>query len=155
MFEIILVPLDGSELAEAALTPALELREKFGSRLILVRSVEPISHLLMQPPTVFDTGAAAAANVELLEKALAAERAEAERYLDGIRARLAPGGPVEAIAAEGDPAEAVIRTAAERGAGLIIMSSHGRGGLGRLVFGSVADAVLRRSTVPVLLTRSA
>jgi nucleotide-binding universal stress UspA family protein len=58
------------------------------------------------------------------------------------------------VVAEGEAADAIVEQAAENGANLIIMSSHGRGGLGRLVFGSVADAVLRHSPVPVLLLRS-
>jgi nucleotide-binding universal stress UspA family protein len=54
---------------------------------------------------------------------------------------------------DADAADAIVDTAHERNAGLIVMASHGRGGLGRALFGSVADSVLRRSRVPVLLIR--
>jgi nucleotide-binding universal stress UspA family protein len=152
MFETILVPLDGSELAERALAAALELKAKFGSRLILVRSVEPASHHLVQAPGVMESPAAAVANVELIQKMTEAEQSEAHTYLGALRDKL--GADVEALVIEDDAADAIVQTAAEKQAGLIVMSSHGRGGLGRLVFGSVADAVLRRSPVPVLLLRS-
>src|SRR3990170_1633771 len=153
MFETILVPLDGSELAEAARATGVERQAKFGSRLLLLRAVEPLSRRLAQPPAIFESPAAAAANVELLEKMTAAEREEAQTYLEALRPRLERGGRVEALVMEGEAAEAVVSAAAARGADLVVMSSHGRGGLGRLVFGSVADAVLRQSGVPVLLIR--
>lgn len=154
MFETILIPLDGSGLAEAALEPALALKEKFGSRLILLRSIESVSQRLVHTPGVFEPPAGAAANVELIEKVIDAERDEARAYLEGVRQRLGAPADVEALLMEGEPADAIVTAASERSAGLIVMSSHGRGGLGRLVFGSVADSVLRHSPLPVLLVRS-
>jgi nucleotide-binding universal stress UspA family protein len=151
MFETILVPLDGSELAEAALPVAKELKDKFGSRLILVQAVEPASHRLAQAPAFMDSPAAAAAQVELVEQAIEAERNEAKIYLDEQADKLGPS--VEAYLVEDDPKDAIVTVAKEKGATLIIMSSHGRGGLGRLVHGSVADAVLRSNEIPVLLLR--
>ncbi len=154
MFETILVPLDGSALAEAALAPALELQAKFGSRLLLLRAVEPMSHRLMQPPGIIESPSAAAANVELIGKMTAAEREEARDYLSALRSRLVAAGQIETLVVDGEPAAAVVEAAKGRGVGLIVMSSHGRGGIERLVFGSVADAVLRESAVPVLLIRA-
>ena len=152
MFETILVPLDGSELAETALTPALELKPKFNSKLILLRAVEPASHHLVQAPGVFESPSAAVANVELIQKMTEAEQEEARTYLEKVRQRVG-GDNVEAILVEADATDAIVETAQERGAGLIIMSSHGRGGLGKLIFGSVADGVLKHSKTPVLLIR--
>lgn len=154
MFETILVPLDGSELAESALPVALELMQKFGSRLLLVRTLEPQSHRLSQAPALFESPAEAASNVQLLEQIMASERAGAKAYLDATVQKLA-SPQVEALIVEGHPPDVIVSLAQERGASLIIMSSHGRGGLGRLVFGSVADVVLRHSKTPVLLMRSA
>jgi nucleotide-binding universal stress UspA family protein len=153
MFETILVPLDGSELAEAAIPVALELKSRFNARIILMRAVEPASSRLAQAPGVFESPSAVAANVELLQQIEETEREEAKEYLDEAKAQLSGDG-VETVVAEGEAADAIVEQAAENGAKLIIMSSHGRGGLGRLVFGSVADAVLRHSPVPVLLLRS-
>ena len=153
MFETILVPLDGSGLAEEALSVADELKSKFSSRVILLRSVESASHHLVQAPGVFESPAAAVANVELIQKMTQAEQSEARAYLEAVRTRLGGGSEVEALIVEGEAADAIVDTADEHHASLIVMSSHGRGGLGRLVFGSVADAVLHRSHVPVLLIR--
>jgi nucleotide-binding universal stress UspA family protein len=151
MFEVILVPLDGSELAETALPVAKELKDKFGSRVILVQAVEPSTHRLAQAPGFFESPAAAAAQVELVEQVIDAEREEAKTYLDATADKLGSG--VEAYIVEDDPKDAIVSLAKEKGARLIIMSSHGRGGIGRLVFGSVADAVLRSNEIPVLLLR--
>ena len=151
MFETVIVPLDGSELSEAALEPAKEIAVKFGARVILLRAVEPVAHLIaQQPPMVMESPAAAEANVELLEEVVEAEEKDAAAYLQDIKAHF---GDAEAIVTDADPADAIVDTAHERDAGLIVMASHGRGGLGRALFGSVADSVLRRSRVPVLLIR--
>ena len=153
MFESILVPLDGSALAESALTAAVELKTKLGARLLLVRSVEPVSHHIIGAPGMLESPATAAANVEMIQKMTAAEREEAAAYLEAIRGRFGGGSDIETLVVEDDAPQAIVKTAVERQIGLIVMSSHGRGGLGRLVFGSVADAVLRESRVPVLLLR--
>jgi len=153
MFETVLVPLDGSELAEAALEPAREIGAKFGSLLVLLRVIDPISHhIAAQPPAVYDTPASAEASVELLEQVVEAERQEAMQYLEAVRGRMG-GGKLEYLVVEGEARDAIIETATERQAGLIVMSSHGRGGLGRVIFGSVADHILRNSHTPILLIR--
>lgn len=153
MFETILVPLDGSELAERALAPALELRQKLGTKIILVRAVESLSQHMLQTPAVIETAGAAAANVELMEEVVEAEQSEAKTYLQAL---IAKSGEIngEAVIVEGEAADAIVELAKQRNAGLIVMSSHGHGGLGRLIFGSTTDEVLRHSDVPVLLIRS-
>jgi nucleotide-binding universal stress UspA family protein len=152
MFETVIVPLDGSELAEAALEPAREIRDKFDSTLLLVRAIDPITHLIAtQAPGVFETPASAEANVQLIEQVVEAERAEATKYLDAIAERI--GGRTECAVVEGQAGEVITTQAHERNAGLIVMSSHGRGGLGRVLRGSVADHVLQHSNQPVLLIR--
>jgi nucleotide-binding universal stress UspA family protein len=153
MFETILVPLDGSELSEAALAPAAELRAKFNARLILLRVVEPASHHLVQTPGVFESPAAAVANVELIQKMTEAEKDEAHTYLNALHQKLGGDARIEPLLIEGEPADAIAEMAEKQGAGLIVMSSRGRGGLGRLVFGSVADAIVHNSPIPVLLIR--
>ena len=152
MFETIVVPLDGSELSEEALPLANEVAAKFGSRILLVRVVDSVAMLVAQTPALLDAPAAAAANVELIEEVAKAERDEAAAYLATVQAKLA-GRTTEAIIVEGGAAEEISRVAAERGAGLVVMCTHGRGGLGRLLYGSVADAVLRHGATPVLLAR--
>jgi nucleotide-binding universal stress UspA family protein len=140
----ILVPLDGSELAEAALAPAAVLAGLFRARLLLLRVVEP-------PATA---GAAFGAGYDDTDDDPAAALSEAEGYLEGVARSLHEDGPPpEVAAAEGPAAATIARVARERGAGLIAMGTHGRSGLGRLVLGSVATGTLHQAAVPLLLVR--
>jgi nucleotide-binding universal stress UspA family protein len=85
------------------------------------------------------------------------ERAEAEArdYLIGIGKRLEDKGiKIEPVVLFGDPASEIVDYATKTNADLIVMSSHGRSGIGRWAFGSVADKVLRASPVPVMLIRA-
>jgi nucleotide-binding universal stress UspA family protein len=152
MFETVIIPLDGSKLAEAAIEPALEIAGKFDSTLVFVRAIDPVTHLIAtQAPGVFESPASAEANVELIEQVVHAERDEAMKYLEDVRGRIR--GKTEFVVLEGQAGDAITEAAKEKNASLVVMSSHGRGGLGRVIFGSVADHVLQNSHVPVLLIR--
>ena len=134
----ILVPLDGSELAEAALPVAESLTRSADTTFVLVRAVEV-------RPTVSEI---AGARWDALAKA--------ERYLhtvaDDLRARRFPN--VE-IAALYGPADAVILGAAGRyEADLIVMATSGRSGVRRHLHGSVAETVVRGTQTPVFLVRA-
>jgi nucleotide-binding universal stress UspA family protein len=154
MFEKILVPLDGSELAEEVLHRVVELSKKLGSTVVLVQAIDSLSQRLVALNGIEPAGAVAA-NVEAVENAIDAEKDAAEAYLTRMKAHFTSEGlPVETFLGEGQPVEVILDLAEKEGAGLIAMTTHGRGGLGRLVFGSVSDAVLRHSNVPVLLLRS-
>lgn len=141
----VLVPLDGAAIAEQAIPFAAALPGP-GGRLAFVQvipGVEPIRDLLGR--VTVPEGA-----VEDVEE----DRARAELgEIAGRWASLLPGGP-ELVVAVGDPAEAIVRVAEERGAALIVAASHGRGALGRLAFGSVADALTRTAACPVLIVRA-
>ena len=136
-FKTILVPLDGSSLAESALPRAMTFA-KDGARLILVRAAE--AHTL-------PTADAAEAQVKVVR--------DADDYLATVKTRLAKAGArdVETSVWYGPPAEVIVEAARFRKADLIVMSSHGRSGLGRLVLGSVAETVLRATQTPILLIR--
>ncbi len=146
MFKSILVPLDGSTLAEQALAPASRLAERFGGELLLLRVVTPerarpgLPHLTPRPGSF-----SAVAARPLM--------AEAEAYLAGLELPV-PNIPVRRQVLNGAPPELIVATAAEQGIDLIVMSTHGRAGLLRLLYGSVAEAVLRGASVPVLLVPS-
>jgi nucleotide-binding universal stress UspA family protein len=132
----ILVPLDGSIVAEAALRPAVSLARKEAARLVLLRAAE--AHALPTTDPV-------EAQVQVMR--------EAEEYLRATRDRVRAGGvaDVEIAAWYGPPAEAIVEAARSRHVDLIVMSSHGRSGVASLVLGSVAASVLRASPVPLLL----
>jgi nucleotide-binding universal stress UspA family protein len=134
----ILVPLDGSLLAESALEPAIALACEHDAELVLLRAAEARS-LPMADPTVAQVNAVRTA----------------EEYLAGVRARISRSGAsrVETTVWYGAPAAVIVDAARFRQADLIVMSSHGRSGLGRLVLGSVAETVQRATHVPLLLIR--
>jgi nucleotide-binding universal stress UspA family protein len=140
----ILVPLDGSALAEAALAPAAALAGPLRARLLLLRAVEP--------PVV--AGAAYATGYVYADYDPGPALEEARGYLEGVARGLRERGLTADVAAEEGPAAAAIaRAARERGAGLIAMATHGRSGIGRLVLGSVATGVLHQAAAPLLLLR--
>lgn len=144
MIARILVPLDGSEVGEAALPTAEALAGPLGAELIVLRVVEPLSAV----------EAVAAAGV-VAPDALFLRELEAKEYLGRVRERLARAGRrVRAELRRGQAAPEILAAVADTKADLVAMSSHGRTGLGRLLFGSVAQAVLARATVPVLLVRA-
>lgn len=156
MFNRILVPLDGSDLAETVLSYVQELAPKVGAEVLLVRAVPTLAHLV----TLGSAGGAdlagggVMADAELANEAYEAERRAAESYLKEVRARLERDGLRTGMQmVEGAPADSIIELASP--GTLIAMCTHGRGGLGRLVLGSVADEVLRNVHVPVLLIRHA
>ncbi len=134
----ILVPLDGSPLAESALHRAAELSAE-GATLILLRAAE--AHSLP--------------GVDSCEAQVHVVR-EAEEYLAEVNERLARKGvkSVETSVWYGPAASAIVEAARLRKADLIVMSTHGRSGLGRLIMGSVAQSVLRGTTTPILLLRA-
>lgn len=136
-FEKILVPLDGSRLAEAALWKAIELA-KPAARLFLLRAAE----------------AYAMPGADPVDAQVSAVR-EAEEYLGTVAERVREAGisKVETHVWYGPAAAAITEAAGVHDVDLIVMSSHGRSGLGRLFLGSVTESVLRGTTTPVLVFR--
>jgi nucleotide-binding universal stress UspA family protein len=142
MYKRALVPLDGSMVAEGIVPFVLEIAGPLDMEVTLLRILVPA------PPVVVE--GASYVVVDDAEK----HRAEAEEYLAGVAAELrAKGVRVKTGVRRGEPVAEILEGAREAGADLIAMTTHGRGGLGRLLFGSVAEAVLRQSEVPVLLMR--
>jgi nucleotide-binding universal stress UspA family protein len=146
LFKRILIPLDGSALSEQILAPALELGGLAQAEYVLLRAAEPF--ILV--------GYAPLAQVSRLDVKLTQEElAEAQRYLACVAERLgAEGRPTRtrALLTE-QPAVAIQDEARLQDADLIAMTTHGRSGLARLLLGSVADKVLRGSTLPLLVQR--
>ena len=154
MFEKVIVPLDGSDLAERVLPMAAAISAKVGGKLILIHAVESVAQRMVTAPSVFEAPSAAATNFDLMQQAVDAEKETTKAYLSSVKSRYAGQvADIEAVIIDGDAAHSIVGYARQINADLIAMSTHGRGGLGRLVFGSVADAILRSSRVPVLMQR--
>lgn len=141
----ILVPLDGSDLASSILPPVEEFAKTMGATLVLVHAVTPITAL-----PGFETQAPAAINI------LDELQRHAQEYLAKLVAEVkARGVEATGLVAIDDPVHAILEAADETRADLIAVATHGRGGLGRAILGSVADGVVRRSAdVPCLVLRA-
>lgn len=138
----ILIPLDGSKTAEAAIPEAVQMA---------CCTNAPCSFVLLRvAPARILPGA------DVIGDWVAAVR-EADGYLATVKKGLVEEGigPIETHVWQGAAAPAIIHAAQVHHADLIVMTSHGRGGIARLVLGSVAEAVLRGSRVPILLIRPA
>ena len=153
MYDQLLVALDGSDEAEHVLSHAEALARAFGSRITLLRATSSAAMLLTQSAGGGPGLGEVAATMDPTP-ILEAEQAGAAEYLARIAGRLQSQGlAVNTETPQGEAESVIVQRARELGAGLILMTTHGRGGLGRVVFGSVADAVLRHAPCPVLLVR--
>jgi nucleotide-binding universal stress UspA family protein len=133
----ILVPLDGSPLAEIALPKALELlSDAPGSTLMLLRAVE----------------ACTLPGVDPIDVQVTAVR-EAQSYLAAVAERLREQGVTQVVKSVwySNATDAIVEASRLRRVELIVMATHGRSGLRRALRGSVAESVLRRTRTPILL----
>lgn len=141
MYKRIILTLDSSPLAEQAIPHAVAVAKAFDASLEIVTVVPVVQEdMLLAAGVTIDW--------EL-------EVAHYEEYLKGVVTRIEEEGiTVHSEVRRGDVAEEILRHSKDFHADLIVMSTHGRSGLGRWVYGSVADRVLRYASVPVLLVRA-
>ena len=145
MYQKILVPLDGSQRAEAILPHVEDLARRYQAKVILLQVVEP-DPLIVGPDMVYP----------IVDRQIVEERIKkAEDYLSALQASLGQSG-IEAttFVRHGPIVEEIIKRAEREGADLIAMASHGRTGLARVFYGSVASGLLNRVDRPLLLIRS-
>lgn len=151
----ILVGLDGSSWAEAALPYVEKIATAGNTTVVLMRVVPPAGKSTAEPPQNSTHDEADDRSGVEVDADLRRHDSKAEHYLADIAERLGQRGvTVETAIVSGEPAPVLIEQAQLRGAELIILSTHGRSGLGRWIYGSVADQVMRESTVPVVLIPS-
>lgn len=141
MFDHLIVPLDGSSLAECVLPHAVALAQPFESRITLLRAVGgPL------------TGGVTKATDPL---GWQMRRAEARAYLDDLVTRLQEVGVhADREVLEGEAAEQIVQYGRDKGADLIILSSHGRSGLSQWNVGSIVQKVILRAYMPVMIVRA-
>ena len=144
----ILVPLDGSELAESVLPCVEDLARRLSAQVHFVQVVSLDASLLVA------ASAGRSYTARLLASELRAETGEASAHLSRLAETwTARGFETDWEVVYGEPVRCIIACAGRRGADLIAMSTHGRSGVIRLLFGSVAERVVRDSHLPVLLFR--
>ena len=141
----ILLPTDFSGCANYALPYAAAIARAVDATVICVNVVEPIV------PAVGYTGMAEAMPIAEMSEQM---EDSAERELpDVMRCEDLRGLKVEEVIGHGDAAAEIVRVADEQEVDLIVISSHGRTGLGRIIFGSTAEAVVRHARCPVLVVK--
>jgi nucleotide-binding universal stress UspA family protein len=142
MYSKILVPLDGSALAERAVKEAAEIARGTGAELILLKVVQvPLSKV-----------PEAGESEEI--KSVQEIAAKARIYLDGIASRYAKDSiKIQAVVLEGPAAAAILGYAHDKDVDVIVMSTHGRTGLSKALMGSVAEQVVLTTKRPVMLVK--
>lgn len=151
MYERILVPLDGSKLGEAALPYVEELVSRLCPEVKVEVTLLEVVPLLVRSVVEVD----GSLSVPYTDKQMEPFKQAARNYLnktgEGLRSK---GATVKTKVGVGNAAEEILEVSDEANVSLIAMSTHGRGGISRWAFGSVADKVLHGAKVPVLLVRA-
>jgi len=141
MYKKLLVPLDGSEVSESIMPQVVNVAKPSKATVILFQSHEPI-----------DLPVRDVMGEDIATKLDTVTREDAHTYLNKIAGDLASQGiKAETALAKGKAADAILQYASTHAVDLIVMATHGRSGISRWAFGSVAEKVLRQSPVPVLL----
>lgn len=144
----ILCPTDFSPPSYEALKLAVKVAQHFDAELWVMHVIPPIP----LPAPVGDTPFVPGFDLPLYEQEL---RASSEKALqDVIAARIPPTLGAHAVLAPGDPAREIIRAAEEEKVDLIVIATHGHTGWGRVIFGSVAERVVRLAPCPVLTIKA-
>ena len=143
MYSKILVPLDGSKVAEGVLPHAKALAYSEGAELILLTvGANPAMDFVFSDPG-------------LAQSAVEEQEEKSKKYIDGIEADLKSAGfKTSALLRNGSTAETILEVAEELQVDAIAMSTHGRTGPARWLLGSIAERVVHSSKVPVLLIRA-
>ena len=152
MYAKVLVPLDGSDIAERALAHARNLANAFGARVYLLQVIaapheyEAARDGGGESPSMVDYA------LELAQEITAGQQTRAEQYLEAVAAQLASQGlQVDTAVRQGVTLETITTFVEEHGIDLIVMSTHGRGYVQRFLVGGVTDRVIRSSHVPVVV----
>ena len=141
MYKKLLVPLDGSEVSESIMPQVIAVAKPSKASVVLFQAHERVERPVRE-----------VMGEDIAKKLETVTREDARTYLEKIGGDLAKHGiKTTIIIAEGRPAESIVEYATKNAIDLIVMATHGRSGITRWAFGSVADKVLRQSPVPVLL----
>ena len=142
MYKRVLIPLDGSALAEQALPHAIAQASHFQADLILLKVVEPFAH-------------ARGMSLSDMERIRQQSHTWSREYLERLAADIQQHGVlVKRVTIDGRPHTGIAEYAETKRVDLIVMSTRGQSGLSRWLMGSVADRVVRGAMVPVLLVRT-
>jgi nucleotide-binding universal stress UspA family protein len=140
-FRRILIAVDGSPIAAHAADVGIDLARSLGGEVALIHVVDPAQNW------VPESGVPAAELVKLAEQ-------DGKRLLAELRPRATLQAPPLEFVQVGKPASEIVKAAKDWLADIIVIASHGRGGISRLLLGSVAEGVMRHASCPVLVVRA-
>lgn len=146
MYKKIMVPLDGSHIAECVIPHIEAIAKKSSAKVELVTVIEPLE---------IPTRGQIAISDDEIKKIDSEGKKEANKYLDQVSARLTKAGvKSDTVILSGRAADRLTRYAVNNDIDLIIMATHGRSGISRMFWGSVAEKILRATEIPVLLIKT-
>ena len=145
MYQHILIPTDGSELAESAVTHGLSLAKSVGAKVTVIIVEDPLNWLPLVEAGAFEPLGKYAEQIKIFAASVLNRAANAAKHA-GVSCDTLQVGDAQ-------PYQAIIATATDRGCDLIVMASHGRSGLAAIVLGSVTNKVLTYTKTPVLVCR--
>ena len=147
MYKKIMVPLDGSQIAECVIPHIEAIARKSSSKVELVTVIEPLE---------IPTRGQIAISDDEIKKIDSEGKKEANKYLGQVSDRLTKSGiKTDTVVLSGKAADRLTRYAVNNDIDLIIMATHGRSGISKLFWGSVAEKILRATEIPVLLIKTA
>jgi len=147
MYKKIMVPLDGSQIAECVIPHIEAIARKSSSKVELVTVIEPLE---------IPTRGQIAISDDEIKKIDSEGKKEANKYLSQVSERLIKSGiKTDTVILSGKAADRLTRYAVNNDIDLIIMATHGRSGISKLFWGSVAEKILRATEIPVLLIKTA
>lgn len=152
----LIVPLDGSELAELVLPHVAHLASGMGLPVTLLQITPPEEEYYRFAAMGPGLAPAAVPTTSSITEIVQVVAQEASSYLDDVKSRLISQGvqSVETHVSQGNPADVIVDRVSGDDGGLVAMTTHGRSGVGRMMLGSVAERVIRQSGCPVLVVRA-
>ena len=158
MYSKILLTLDGSDVSQQAIPHAVTLAKQTGAEVVLLQVIDSEAQMLMRAAgATIEPIAVGQVTADIAHEAVVAEREEAQTNLDGVKAAMQAQGVsnVTTVIREGYPGDEIVAAADESKADVVVIATHGRSGIGRVILGSVADHVVRHAgQASVLLVRA-
>ncbi|MBT5773788.1 MAG: universal stress protein [Dehalococcoidia bacterium] len=159
MYQKILLPLDGSDLSHQAIPHAIAVATGIDSEVTLLQVIDSVAHIISETtPATIEPVPSGELTVEIAESAVQAQREAAEVNLATATAQIVAGGidaaRISTEVVEGNASQAIEGAVERLGCDLVIIATHGRSGIKRVLLGSVADHVARNTPgAAVLLIR--
>ena len=159
MYKKILLPLDGSALSHQAIPHAIAVATGIGAEVVLFQVIDSVAHIISETtPATIEPIPSGELTVEIAESAVEGQRQAAQANLEAVTAQIVAGGidaaRVSTEIVEGTASQSIEEAVERLGCDLVIIASHGRSGIRRVLLGSVADHVARNTpSAAVLLIR--